>query len=59
MYMGNAMQDHLHVSALAWRAKASVALAMLFVANFACAVTLNPRGVGQALVYPYYTVNNS
>lgn len=59
MYMGNAMQDHLHVRALARRVKASTALAMLFVANFACAVTLNPRGVGQALVYPYYTVNNS
>jgi len=32
-------------------------LAMLVVAPVAHSVTLNPRGLGQVLVYPYYTVN--
>ena len=35
-------------------------LAMAVVASSACdasAVALNPRGIGEALVYPYYTVN--
>jgi len=32
-------------------------LALLAVAPAAHAVTLNPRGLGQVLIYPYYTVN--
>jgi hypothetical protein len=39
------------------RLASAAALVSCFIANFACAVTLNPRGVGQALIYPYYTVN--
>jgi hypothetical protein len=35
----------------------SSALAMLAFAADANAVTLNPRGLGQVLIYPYYTVN--
>jgi len=34
------------------------AWATLLAAHAAGAVTLNPRGLGQALIYPYYTVNN-
>jgi len=33
------------------------ALVAAFAASSAAAVSLNPRGVGQALIYPYYTVN--
>jgi len=33
------------------------ALFFLFFATTASAVSLDPRGIGQALVYPYYTVN--
>jgi hypothetical protein len=29
------------------------------IANMASAVNLNPDGLGQVLLYPYYTVNNS
>jgi len=36
---------------------ASALLALSTVAPGANAVTLNPRGLGQALIYPYYTVN--
>jgi len=36
----------------------AVALAAVITAP-AAAVSLNPRGLGQALVYPYYTVNKS
>jgi len=43
----------------AHRLASVAALASCFIANFACAVTLNPRGVGQALIYPYYTVNKN
>lgn len=32
---------------------------MAFMAQHASAVTLNPQGIGQALVYPYYTVNRN
>ena len=35
------------------------ALAMAFVAQHAGAVTLSPHGIGQALIYPYYTVNKN
>lgn len=35
----------------------AAALAGLLGANSSHAVTLNPRGLGQALVFPYYTVN--
>ena len=27
------------------------------IANLATAATLNPDGLGQVLIYPYYTVN--
>ena len=37
---------------------AAIALSAL-IATPAAAVSLNPRGLGQALVYPYYTVNKS
>ena len=36
---------------------ASSALALLALAPASHAVTLNPRGLGQVLIYPYYTVN--
>ncbi len=29
------------------------------IPHSAGAVSLNPRGVGQALIYPYYTVNKN
>ncbi|MBO9665084.1 hypothetical protein [Dokdonella sp.] len=34
------------------------ALGALLFAGSAAAVSLNPKGLGQALIYPYYTVNN-
>lgn len=37
----------------------ALALVLSFVVHSAFAVSLNPRGVGQALIYPYYTVNKS
>jgi hypothetical protein len=55
IYMKNA--THNDPRALARRLAGALALAACFVADVACAVTLNPRGVGQALIYPYYTVN--
>jgi len=38
----------------------AVAVATTLGATFssACAVMLNPRGTGQVLIYPYYTVNH-
>ena len=30
---------------------------LAFVSSIASAVALNPRGLGQVLIYPYYTVN--
>jgi hypothetical protein len=41
----------------ATRCVSAAALVFLFFANAASAVSLDPRGIGQALVYPYYTVN--
>ncbi len=41
----------------ATRAVSAAALLILFFASTASAVSLDPRGIGQALVYPYYTVN--
>ena len=40
-------------------AGALLALATLALAPFAHAVTLADDGIGEALIYPYYTVNNS
>lgn len=34
-------------------------IASMFATGAAHAVSLNPRGLGQVLLYPYYTVNNS
>ena len=34
-----------------------VPCAVLLLAPLANAVNLNPRGLGQVLIYPYYTVN--
>jgi hypothetical protein len=42
----------------ATRLVSAAALVLLSFATTASAVTLDPRGLGQALVYPYYTVNN-
>ena len=39
------------------RLAGATALAMAFMAQHAGAVTLSPHGIGQALIYPYYTVN--
>ena len=36
----------------------SLALAASTIGEFAKAANLNPKGTGQVLVYPYYTVNN-
>ena len=41
----------------ATRCVSAAALVFLSFFTTASAVTLNPRGIGQALVYPYYTVN--
>lgn len=41
----------------ATRTVSAAALAILFFATTTSAVSLDPRGFGQALVYPYYTVN--
>lgn len=43
-------------------AKAAIAFAAfgaLFTMQHAAAVALNPRGLGQALIFPYFTVNKS
>lgn len=37
----------------------ALALVACLVANPASAVSLNPRGLGQVLIYPYYTVNKN
>ena len=37
----------------------AVALVLFVAYHAASAVSLSPRGVGQALIYPYYTVNKS
>ena len=39
--------------------RSAVALVLLFAMPCASAVRLNPRGIGQVLIYPYYTVNKS
>ena len=39
--------------------RSALALVLLFVMPHASAVRLNPRGIGQVLIYPYYTVNKS
>jgi len=39
--------------------RSALALLLVSTANAALAVSLNPKGTGQALIYPYYTVNNS
>lgn len=36
---------------------ALIALSIISIAN--AKVSLNPRGIGQVLIYPYYTVNNN
>src|SRR4051812_4391985 len=41
------------------RSASAVALVSLFLVNLACAVSLSPNGIGQVLIYPYYTVNKS
>jgi hypothetical protein len=38
---------------------AFAAFSALFTMESASAVALNPRGLGQVLIFPYYTVNNS
>jgi hypothetical protein len=43
----------------AHRLAGAIALATAFMANGAGAVTLSPHGIGQALIYPYYTVNKN
>lgn len=37
----------------------AIVLGILSIAQPAFGVSLNPRGVGQALIYPYYTVNKN
>jgi len=37
----------------------AAALVLLIAIQSAFAVTLSPRGIGQVLIYPYYTVNKS
>jgi hypothetical protein len=50
-------------SSPAWRAIMSrrfinaLLVCLAFAASAASAVALNPRGIGQVLIYPYYTVN--
>ena len=39
------------------RVAAYLGLLLALVAGSASAVSLNPKGIGQVLVYPYYTVN--
>lgn len=46
-------------ASLATIAVAFAAFAGLFTMAPASGVSLNPRGLGQALIFPYYTVNNS
>ena len=41
----------------ATRLVSAAALVLLLAVQSASAVSLNPRGVGQVLIYPYYTVN--
>jgi len=41
------------------RLAGAAALVLLFVASSVSAVSLSINGVGQALIYPYYTVNKS
>jgi hypothetical protein len=43
----------------ATRFVSAAALVLLLAAQSASAVSLSPRGVGQVLIYPYYTVNKS
>jgi hypothetical protein len=43
----------------ATRLVSAAALVLLSFLTTASAVTLDPRGIGQALIYPYYTVNKS
>jgi hypothetical protein len=41
------------------RLASAIALASIVCPTIANAVDLNPRGIGQVLIYPYYTVNKS
>jgi hypothetical protein len=41
------------------RLASALALVSLLAVPVASAVSLNPRGIGQALIYPYYTVNKN
>jgi hypothetical protein len=43
----------------ATRLVSAAALVLLSFAGTASAVTLDPHGLGQALIYPYYTVNRN
>jgi hypothetical protein len=43
----------------ATRLVSAAALVLLSFAGTASAVSLDPRGLGQALIYPYYTVNKN
>src|SRR3954462_8537006 len=44
---------------VAYRLAGAAALATSLLASNAGAVTLSPHGIGQALIYPYYTVNKN
>lgn len=37
----------------------ALALALLGTLHSALAVSVNPRGIGEALIYPYYTINKN
>jgi hypothetical protein len=39
--------------------RSAIAVAMLSTFQPALAVSLNPNGIGEALIYPYYTVNKN
>ena len=41
------------------RSASAVALVLFLVVHLASAVSLSPSGIGQVLIYPYYTVNKS
>ena len=41
------------------RLTGAAALVLLFIAQSVSAVSLSINGIGQALIYPYYTVNKS
>src|SRR5262245_13929227 len=47
----------LGIDAMSRRLPKSSVVYLAFASSLASAVALNPRGVGQVLIYPYYTVN--